>query len=147
MARGEKVVRALYQQHGGALLAYAMRLTGGRQAWAQDVVTRTLVRAAGAKARDLGKDMQTRLWLFRTVQEVVGEGTDSVVPAEQRRQLAVADALFALPTRHRDVLVAPRAGLAAPKAAFAALSAFKDALAARGVTKSGLDDLLAERQQ
>ncbi|QUQ66495.1 sigma factor [Kutzneria sp. CA-103260] len=145
MARGEKVVRALYQQHGGALLAYAMRLTGGRRAWAEDVVTQTLVRAA--QARDLGKGVQTRLWLFRTVQDVVGEGTDSVVPAERRRQLAVADALFALPPRHRDVLVAPGAGAAAPKAAFAALHAFKDALAARGVTKSGLDDLLAERQQ
>jgi DNA-directed RNA polymerase specialized sigma24 family protein len=145
MARGEKVVRALYQQHGAALMAYASRLTGGRRAWAEDVVTQTLVRAA--TAADLGKGVQTRLWLFRTVQEVVGEGTDSVVPVAQRRQLAVADALFALPPRHRDVLVAQRPGAAATKDAFAALHAFKAALAARGVTKSGLDDLLAERQQ
>ncbi len=143
MARGEKVVRALYQQHGAALMAYANRLTGGRQAWADDVVTQTLVRAA--TATDLGKGMQTRLWLFRTVQDVVGEGTDTVVPVAQRRQLAVADALFALPPRHRDVLVAP--GTTATTGAFAALHAFKAALAARGVTKSGLDDLLAERQQ
>ncbi|GAA3436441.1 sigma factor [Kutzneria kofuensis] len=145
MARGEKVVRALYQQHGAALMAYANRLTGGRRAWAEDVVTQTLVRAA--KARDLGEGVQARLWLFRTVQDVVGEGTDSVVPAAQRRQLAVADALLALPPRHRDVLVAPKAGATATKDAFVALHAFKDALAARGVTKSGLDDLLAERQQ
>jgi DNA-directed RNA polymerase specialized sigma24 family protein len=132
----------LYQQHGGALLAYASRLTGGRRAWAEDVVTQTLVRAA--QARDLGKGVQARLWLFRTVQDLVGEGTDSVVPAAQRRQLAVADALLALPPRHRDVLVWPKAGA---RDAFAALHAFKAALAARGVTKSGLDDLLAERQQ
>ncbi|EWM11462.1 hypothetical protein KUTG_01766 [Kutzneria sp. 744] len=109
----------MYQQHGAALMAYANRLTGGRQAWADDVVTETLVRAA--KAGDLGKDIQARLWLFRTVQDVVGEGTDSVVPVAQRRQLAVADALFALPPRHRDVLVAPKPGAAATKDAFAAL--------------------------
>ena len=145
MARGEKVVRALYQQHGAALMAYANRLTGGRRSWAEDVVTQTLVRAA--TAADLGKGVQTRLWLFRTVQDVVGEGTDTVVPVAQRRQLAVADALFALPPRHRDVLVGQQSGAAATKGAFAALHAFKAALAARGVTKSGLDDLLAERQQ
>ena len=151
MSRGEKVVRALYQQHGAALLAYASRLTGGRRAWAEEVVTQTLVRAARSKelpkARDLDGSVQARLWLFRTVQEVVGEGTDSVVPVAQRRQLAVADALFALTPRHRDVLVAPKAGATATSDAFAALHAFKAALAARGVTKSGLDDLLAERQQ
>lgn len=142
MARGERVVRALYEQHGAALMAYASRLTGGRRAWAEDVVTETLVRAA--RARGLGKDMQARLWLFRTVQDVVGEGTDTVVPVGQRRQLAIADALFALEPHHRDALVT-REGAA--KDAFAALHAFKHALAARGVTKSGLDDLLAERQQ
>lgn len=135
----------MYQQHGGALLAYAERLTGGRRAWAEDVVTQTLVRAA--QARDLGEGVQARLWLFRTVQDVVSEGTDSVVPVAQRRQLAVADALLALTPEHRDVLVAPKTGATATKVAFAALHAFKAALAERGVTKSGLDDLLAERQQ
>lgn len=40
----EVLVRRLYQEHGGALLAYATRLTGDR-ALGEDVVQETLIRA------------------------------------------------------------------------------------------------------
>ncbi|WP_035844428.1 sigma-70 family RNA polymerase sigma factor [Kitasatospora azatica] len=43
-AADEALIRTLYEQHGGALLAYAVRLTGDRAA-AEDVVQETLIRA------------------------------------------------------------------------------------------------------
>ncbi|MEY9842348.1 sigma-70 family RNA polymerase sigma factor [Streptacidiphilus sp. EB103A] len=43
-AADEALIRTLYEEHGGALLAYAIRLTGDRAA-AEDVVQETLIRA------------------------------------------------------------------------------------------------------
>ncbi|KJK55505.1 sigma-70 family RNA polymerase sigma factor [Saccharothrix sp. ST-888] len=43
-AADEALIRTLYEQHGGALLAYAIRLTGDRAA-AEDAVQETLIRA------------------------------------------------------------------------------------------------------
>lgn len=151
MARGEKLVKLLYQQHGAALLAYAERLTEGRRGWAEEIVTETLVRAAETPTT-VGRGMPTRLWLFGIAHDVVGEAVSQRDLSVNRRGLTVADALFSLPRRHRDVLLQPRQDTGR-KAAFAALQALKSALADRGVTKSaedpgvGVDDLLAKRQQ
>ena len=41
----ETALRELYDAHAGALLAYAMRLTGGDRGRAEDVVQETLLRA------------------------------------------------------------------------------------------------------
>ncbi|WP_441247113.1 sigma-70 family RNA polymerase sigma factor [Kitasatospora sp. McL0602] len=43
-AADEALIRTLYEEHGAALLAYAIRLTGDRAA-AEDVVQETLIRA------------------------------------------------------------------------------------------------------
>ncbi len=43
-AADEALIRTLYEEHSGALLAYAIRLTGDRAA-AEDVVQETLIRA------------------------------------------------------------------------------------------------------
>ena len=41
----EAPLRLLYEQHAGALLSYALRLTGGDRGRAEDVVQETLLRA------------------------------------------------------------------------------------------------------
>src|SRR5580658_8305424 len=41
----EAFVRALYAEHGGALLRYALHLTGGDRQRAEDLVQETIVRA------------------------------------------------------------------------------------------------------
>ena len=42
----EAFVRALYAEHGGALLRYALHLTGGDRQRAEDLVQETIVRAS-----------------------------------------------------------------------------------------------------
>ncbi|HTU07809.1 MAG TPA: sigma factor, partial [Trebonia sp.] len=41
----EAFVRVLYAEHGGALLRYALHLTGGDRQRAEDLVQETIVRA------------------------------------------------------------------------------------------------------
>lgn len=66
----EALLRALYEQHGGAVLAYATRLTGDPIA-AQDVLQETLIRAwrhPEALAADRGP---IRPWLFTVAARIV----------------------------------------------------------------------------
>src|SRR6202451_3305190 len=44
----EAFIRALYAEHGGALLRYALHLTGGDRQRAEDLVQETIVRGGGA---------------------------------------------------------------------------------------------------
>jgi RNA polymerase sigma-70 factor (ECF subfamily) len=119
----EDFVRALYERHGGALLAYTVRLTGDR-ASAEDIVQETLLRAWRRAEQLAADDRPVRPWLFavarnlavdgrRTAKlptaELDGEalehpaGVDELDRALEAWQLA--DALAALRHEHRQVIV------------------------------------------
>ena len=109
----EAYIRALYAEHGGALLRYALHLTGGDKQRAEDLVQETVVRAW--RHPEALADRPARPWLFAVARNLavdayrarqsrppeVGQGALELVPAadDADRALeswAVADALAAL---------------------------------------------------
>jgi len=123
-AAGEESLRALYDQHAPVLLAYAMRLTDGDRAKAEDIVQETLVRAWRHLDRLDEQDRPVRPWLFTVAQRLaidahrarlarpseVGDaaldsvpGLDEVEPTLDR--IVVVDALDSLSREHRAVIV------------------------------------------
>lgn len=67
----EALVRAIYDEHGRALLAYATRLLGGDRVAAEDVVQETLVRAwRNPHVLTNGKG-STRGWLLTVARNIV----------------------------------------------------------------------------
>jgi RNA polymerase sigma-70 factor, ECF subfamily len=101
-ARDEALVRSLYEQHGGALLAYATRVTGDRAA-AEDVLQETLLRAwrhSGTLDESVGS---IRGWLFTVARNVM---TDAA-RARAARPPEVAETPDATPTTrdHADTVV------------------------------------------
>lgn len=118
----EQLIRALYAEHGGPLLGYVQRLTGGDRQSAEDIVQETLLRAW--MHPEAISDRPARPWLFAVARNLavdahrarrarppeVAEGALELlpVPDEADRVLeswAVADALSALRPEHRQVLV------------------------------------------
>ncbi len=120
----EALLRALQKEHGGALLAYACRLTGDR-GHAEDLVQETFLRAwrhAAALRRD---GRPPRPWLFRVAANLANDrhrarrARPREVDAQQLAELPsredpidsalrgwqVADALAALSPCHREVLL------------------------------------------
>jgi RNA polymerase sigma-70 factor (ECF subfamily) len=117
-------LRALYAEHGAALLGYATRLTGDRGR-AEDLVQETLLRA-WRHAEKLATDPRPlRPWLFtvlsrlatdahragaaRPVEVPTAEITAISGPEEPERALwswQVAEALRSLSGQHRAVLIA-----------------------------------------
>jgi RNA polymerase sigma-70 factor, ECF subfamily len=118
----EALVRALFQEHGRAMLAYATQLTRDRSA-AEDVVQEALVRAwRHPESLDSGKG-SVRGWLLTVVRNIVldqirarsrrppearesppdaavaGDHAEGVVNA-----IVVVDALSTLSAEHRAVL-------------------------------------------
>jgi len=69
----EALIRALYDEHGRALLAYATRMTGNRQA-AEDIVQETLVRAWKHPEVLVNGKGSIRAWLFTVARNLI---TDS----------------------------------------------------------------------
>jgi RNA polymerase sigma-70 factor (ECF subfamily) len=121
-AADEALVRALYAEHAGPLLRYALRLAGGDRQRAEDIVQETLLRAW--LHPEAIADRPARPWLFAVARNLavdahrarkarpaeVGEGALGLVavPDEADRVLeawAVADALAALRPDHRRVLL------------------------------------------
>ena len=120
----EALLRTLWAEHGGPLLAYATRLTGGDRQRAEDIVQETLLRAwrhPEALRADRGSP---RPWLCTVARNIavdahrsrqarppeVGPDALSVVavPDDADRVLEswiVADALRTLSAEHRDVIV------------------------------------------
>lgn len=92
---GEVLVRRLFAEHGAALLAYAMRLSGGNRETAEGVVRETLLRAwsdPSALSEDRGA---VRAHLFPILHEVARGRPEPMemlaavgtLPAEEREVL------------------------------------------------------------
>src|ERR1051326_7945084 len=118
----EAFVRALYAEHGGALLRYALHLTGGDRQRAEDLVQETIVRAW--RHPEALADRPARPWLFAVARNLavdafrarqsrppeVGQAVLEMLPAgdDTDRTLeswAVAEALASLRPDHRKVIV------------------------------------------
>lgn len=120
----EEGLRALYDGHAPVLLAYALRLTGGDRARAEDIVQETLVRAWRNLDRlDAGAG-PVRPWLFTVAQRLAidahrarrarppetGDTALASVPGLDELEatldrIVVTDALDSLSPEHRAVLV------------------------------------------
>ena len=118
----EAFVRALYAEHGGALLRYALHLMSGDRQRAEDLVQETIVRAW--RHPDALTDRPARPWLFAVARNLavdsyrarqarpaeLGEAALNLLPSDDDadrtlESLAVADALSSLRPDHRQVLV------------------------------------------
>lgn len=118
----DRLLRALYAEHGGPLLGYILRLTGGDRQQAEDVVQETLLRAWRHPEALTGRPV--RPWLFTVARNLVvdahrarqarppeaGEAPLAVLPAADDLDRAleswtVAEALADLSPQHRAVLV------------------------------------------
>ena len=118
----EALIRALYADHGRALLAYATRLTGDRAA-AEDVVQETLVRAWRNQDVLTNGQGSVRGWLFTVTRNIVidqvrakaARPTEVAAPVETRSaegdpaqqvvdSIVVLDALEGLSPEHRSVI-------------------------------------------
>ncbi|MGI8692631.1 MAG: sigma-70 family RNA polymerase sigma factor [Geodermatophilaceae bacterium] len=117
------LMRALHDEHASALWSFALRLTGGDHARAQDVVQEALMRAwRHPEVLDPARG-SARAWLFTTARRIVIDEwrraevrplvfTDDVpevitpdgIDAALQAWL-IEDALAALSTAHRDVLI------------------------------------------
>lgn len=117
----ERVIRALHDEHAGALLRYAMYLTGGDRQRAEDVVQEVLLRAW--QHPDAVAGQPARPWLFTVARNLVIDGQRArrarpqevgeaalgqrPAPDDVDRALeswGVADALASLRPDHRRVL-------------------------------------------
>jgi RNA polymerase sigma-70 factor (ECF subfamily) len=118
----EALVRALYSEHAGPLLRYALHLTSGDRQRAEDIVQETLLRAWLHPQAIVSRP--ARPWLFAVARNLavdahrarqarpheVGEAALQLtaVPDAADRALeswAVADALRSLRLEHRAVLL------------------------------------------
>jgi RNA polymerase sigma-70 factor (ECF subfamily) len=120
-----ELLRALQDEHGDALFAHAVRLTGGDRQQAEDLVQETLLRAwRYPEALDPERGA-VRSWLFTTARNLaidawrrrsvrVGEVVTDMIPEpppsadEADRAVeawTVAEALGRLSITHREVLV------------------------------------------
>ncbi|MFG2886316.1 sigma-70 family RNA polymerase sigma factor [Streptomyces sp. NPDC048297] len=122
-ASDEALIRALYEEHGRALLAYATRLTGDRVA-AEDVVQETLIRAWRHPEALTDGRATVRGWLLTVTRNIVIDRyrakaarptevaeSPSSVPVQRDHADAIVDsldmmeALAQLSPEHRNVLV------------------------------------------
>ena len=118
----EAFVRALYAEHGGALLRYALHLTGGDRQRAEDLVQETIVRAW--RHPEALADRPARPWLFAVARNLAvdsyrarqarppetGQAALELLPADDDadrtlESWAVADALASLRPDHRRVII------------------------------------------
>lgn len=120
----EQSLRALFDGHAPALLAYALRLTDGDRARAEDIVQETLLRAWRNLDRLDEGSGPVRPWLFTVAQRVaidahrarrarpteVGQADLSLVPGLDEVEgtldrIIITDAMHSLSHEHRAVIV------------------------------------------
>jgi len=120
----EESLRALFDAHAQVLLAYALRLTDGDRARAEDIVQETLVRAWRHLDQLDDDRAPVRPWLFTVAQRVaidahrarrarpteVGDAVLASVPGLDELEhtldrIIVTDALGALSQEHRAVII------------------------------------------
>jgi RNA polymerase sigma-70 factor (ECF subfamily) len=126
----EAFVRALYAEHGGALLRYALHLTGGDRQRAEDLVQETIVRAW--RHPEALADRPARPWLFAVARNLA-------VDSYRARQARPDHRRVIVETYYRGCSVAEAAAtLGIPAGTvksrtFYALKALKLALQERGL--------------
>ncbi|WP_407345208.1 sigma-70 family RNA polymerase sigma factor [Pengzhenrongella phosphoraccumulans] len=121
----DAALRALYAEHGAALLGYATRLCGGERGRAEDVVQETLLRAWQHPEALSPERGPARAWLFTVAHhlaidahrarsarptEVSAAPLDHLPTADDDVERAldawlVSDALATLTGAHREVLL------------------------------------------
>jgi RNA polymerase sigma-70 factor (ECF subfamily) len=118
----EAFVRALYAEHGGALLRYALHLTSGDRQRAEDLVQETIVRAW--RHPEALAERPVRPWLFAVTRNLavdsyrarqarpteLGDAALNLLPADDDadrtlESWAVSDALASLRPDHRRVII------------------------------------------
>ena len=121
---GERSLRTLYDSHARVLLVYALRLTDGDRARAEDIVQETLLRAWRNLEQLDDAVRPVRPWLFTVAQRLaidahrarrarppeVSDAALVSVPSlddveQSLDRIVVADALQALSREHRAVIV------------------------------------------
>lgn len=125
-AADEVLIRALYNEHGRCLLAYATRLTGDRAA-AEDIVQETLMRAWKHSESLVSGKGSVRGWLLTVARNLVTDRAraraarpsevasptetaladphaDQDVAAQVTDRMVVVDAMDALSEEHRCVI-------------------------------------------
>lgn len=121
----ERLVRALYAEHGRALLGYANRLTGGDRQRAEDIVQETLLRAwQHPQAFSPERQGTVRAWLFTVARNLSIDGSraraarpaevedpqgwePSAIDAELDgvlNRMEVSEAMERLSPQHREVI-------------------------------------------
>ena len=120
----EELMRALYRDHAGPLMAYVLRLVAGDRYLAEDVVQETLLRAWRNASHLDPTGRGLRPWLVTVARRVVidahrgrlarpvedGDADLEQVPADDEldralRLMTISDALGDLTPAHRQVLV------------------------------------------
>ncbi|GAA5023395.1 sigma-70 family RNA polymerase sigma factor [Kitasatospora paranensis] len=97
-AADEALIRTLYEEHGGALLAYAIRLTGDRAA-AEDLVQETLIRAWRNPEALTETRGSVRGWLLTVERNLITDRfrARAARPAEVAE---VSEAMATVPVQH-----------------------------------------------
>lgn len=119
----DQLMRALHDEHAAALWSFALHLTGGDRARAEDVAQETLLRAWRNPNVLDQSTRSARAWLFTVARRIVIDGwrsaaaraeittdqpPETAAPDDIERAVQgwlVADALAELSPRHREVIM------------------------------------------